>query len=72
MNNVDCSRLGTVLYLDIQEGKEAMKTSTFQKDIGGTAACTKRLILATNGCDQLTQNETYFSDSWFSGVKTDE
>ena len=28
--------------------------------------------MATKGCDQLTSNDTYFSDSWFSGVKTAE
>ena len=26
----------------------------------------------TKGCGQLTSNDTYFSDSWFSGVKTSE
>ena len=48
----------------------AMKTSNFQKYIGGTAAYMKRLDIATKGCDQLTTNDTYFSDSWFSSVKT--
>ena len=31
--------------------------------------CMKRLIMAKKGCGQLTQNDTYFSDIWFSGVK---
>ena len=26
MNNVDCSRLGKMLHLEIQKGEEAMKT----------------------------------------------
>ena len=26
--------------------------------------------MATEGCGQLTSNETYFSDSWLSSVKT--
>ena len=39
MKNVVCSRLGTMLRLDIQKGKEAMKKSTFQGELGGTAAC---------------------------------
>ena len=34
--------------------------------------CIKRLIIAKKGCGQLTSNDTYFSDSWFSGVKTFE
>ena len=49
-----------------------MKTCKFQQQIGRTAACMKRLTMATKGCGQLTPNYTYFADSWFSGVKTDE
>ena len=29
-------------------------------------------MMATKGCGQLTSNNTYFADSWFSGVKTTE
>ena len=32
----------------------------------------KRLAIATKGCGQLISNDTYFSDSWFSSVKTAE
>ena len=28
--------------------------------------------MATKGCGQLTSNDTYFSDSWFSPVKISE
>ena len=31
MKNVAYSRLGNMLHLDIQQGKEAMKTSEFEK-----------------------------------------
>ena len=31
MKNVACSRLRTMLHLDIQKGKEAMNTTKFQK-----------------------------------------
>ena len=72
MKNVDCSRLGTMLHLDLQKRKEVMKTLEFQKDIGGTTVCMKRLSIATKGCGQLTSNDTYFSDRWFSSVKTAE
>ena len=72
MNNVTCSRLGTMLYLEIQKGKEDMKKSKFQSVLGGTAACMKRLAISTKGCGQLTSNDTYFADSWFSSVKTSE
>ena len=58
MNNMACLRLGTMLYLDIQKGKEAMKTSTPRKYIGGTTVHMKRLAIATKGCGQLTSNDT--------------
>ena len=32
----------------------------------------KILSIATKGCGQQTSNVTYFSDNWFSSVKTDE
>ena len=67
---MDCSRLGNMLYLDIQKGKEATKTENFQQQIRGTAAFMKRLMMATKGCVQLTSNDTYFYDSWFSGLET--
>ena len=54
MKNVACLRLGTMLHLDIQKGKEAMKKSTFQSELGGNAVCMKILAIATKGCDQLT------------------
>ena len=62
MKNVACSRLGTMLHLDIQKGKEAMKKSEFQKVLGVTSACMKRLAISTKGCGQLTSNGTYFAD----------
>ena len=49
-----------------------MKTSKFQKYLGGTTACINGLDIATKGCGQLTSNITYFSDIWFSSVKTVE
>ena len=72
MKNVVCSRLGTMLHLEIRKGKEAMKTSKFQNVLGGTNACMKRLAIATKGYGQMTSNITYFSYSWFSSVKTAE
>ena len=49
-----------------------MKTLNFLKEIGGTASCMKRLIMATKGYGQIRSNDTYFSGIWFSGVKTAE
>ena len=72
IKNLACSSLGTMLHLDIQKGEEAMKTSRFQNVLGGTTACMKRLTIATKGCGQLTSNDNYFADSWFSSVETAE
>ena len=72
MKNVACSRLGAMLHLEIQKGKEAMKRSKFQKCILGTAVCMKILAIAAKECGQLTSNDTYFSDKWFGYVKTAE
>ena len=49
IKNIIFSRLGTMLYLEIQKGKEDMKTEKFQHQIGGTAACTERLMMDTKG-----------------------
>ena len=45
MNNMDCSRLGTMLLLEIQKGEEAMKTPIKKIYTIGTAACMKRLTM---------------------------
>ena len=65
-------RLGEMLHLEIQKGKEAINTLEFQKDIRGTDARMKRQSMANKGCGQMVSNDTYFDDSWFSYVKMDE
>ena len=70
LNIYVCSRLGTMLYLEIQKGKDMKKIAQFQKYIGGTVAYMKIIIRVTNGCGQLSSNNTLFSDLWFSGVNT--
>ena len=47
-----CSRLETMLHLDIQKGKEDMKSLDFHKYIRGATACTKRLAMDNKRCDQ--------------------
>ena len=72
MITVGWSRLGKMLHLEIQKGKEATKTSIFQKCLRGIAVCMKRLTMTKKGCVQLKSNDTYFDDNWFSGVKVSE
>ena len=68
-SNVDCYRMVNMLHLEIQNGKEAMKTFIFQKHLWGTEECMKRIMMPIKGWDQLTSDDTYFSDSCFSGAK---
>ena len=49
MKTMACSRLGTMLHLEIQNGKEAMKKYSFQKYIRGNASFIKKLMIATKG-----------------------
>ena len=69
MKNTACSRLGRMLHLEIQKEKEDMKTSKFQKYLGGITSYMKRLAISTKGCGQLTSNDTYSDGIWFSSVK---
>ena len=47
MNNVDCYTLENMLYLYIQKGQDDINTEKSQQQIGGTAECMKRLMMAT-------------------------
>ena len=65
--NMECYTLGIMLYLDIQNLKEAINTSDLRK--GGMAACTGRIIQGTRGYRKVSINNTFFYDSWFIGNK---
>ena len=54
------------------KGGGGYKDFKIQKYFGGSAACMKRLEMDTKGCVQMTSNDTYFDDSWFSSVTMDE
>ena len=49
MKNLACSRLETMLYLEIQKGKEATKTEKFQQQIGGTSECMDIITMDKKG-----------------------
>ena len=50
LNNLTCSILGTLLYLEIQKWKEEIEACNFQQGNGGASACMKRIVKATKGC----------------------
>ena len=56
---------GVMIHLEIQEGKDAMRDKPFSRDLGGTAACVKRM------CDKTcAKGSTLAGDSWFGSVKS--
>ena len=57
-NNFSCYRLGTMLYLYIQNGEEATKTSEFQHEIGVTVAFMKIIRRVKKGFVKLSSNDT--------------
>ena len=41
---VACSVKGNLLLIEVQRGKEGMKHSNYQQELGATAACTNRMM----------------------------
>ena len=69
---------GQMLWLEIQEGKDRMKTKEFQGRLGGTAACVMRGVKASEDLEHIPNFEEnneeprsrlFFADSWFGSVK---
>ena len=65
-----------MLWIEIQEGKERMRKKEFS-ELGGTAACTIRVVKATREfkdlpVDDLSVDEPkrcFYGNSWFGSVK---
>ena len=49
---VACSVTGALLFIEVQRGKEGMKNSRYQQELGATAACTKWMMEGTKGIDR--------------------
>ena len=68
---------GTMLWLEIQEGKDRMRALEYTHDLGGTAACVTRGVtkvshFAHHGQREIEAVDTpylFFGDSWFGSVK---
>ena len=64
---------GPMLYAEIQEGKEAMRTKPFFRPHGATCACVLRLGKGTKNHgqhpDPLIRN-LFYGGSWFASLKT--
>ena len=57
---MSCSRLGNILYLEIQKGKESMKVSDFQNNIRGADIFMKIIMKANKGRGKMSSNDTLF------------
>ena len=75
-NTVACSVTGALLFIEVQRGKEGMKHSRYQKELGATTACTKRMMEATKGIGQKSikggTKDFFLFDSWFASKKASE
>ena len=73
---VACSVTGALLFIELQRGKEGMKDSRYQQDLGSTSACTKRMMDKTKGIGQKSKKEgpkyCFLFDSWFVSKKAAE
>ena len=49
---VACYVTGELLLIEVQRGKEGMKHNKYQKELGATEACTKRMTEETKGIGQ--------------------
>ena len=71
---VVCSITGALIFIELQRGKEGMKFSNHQQDIGSTEVCTNRMMGATKGIGQKYKKgvteDCFLFDSWFSSKKS--
>ena len=73
---VACSVTGALLFIEVQRGKEGMKHSKYQQELGATTVCTKRMTEATKGVGQTYieggTKYCFLFDSWFASKKAEE
>ena len=73
---VACYVTGALLFIEVQREKEGMKYSRYQKELGATAACTKRMMEETKGIGQKSKKggpkDCFLFDSWFASKKAAE
>jgi len=56
--------------VEIQRGKDGMKTQKFNSDVGATAGCTLRLLLDMIPSEKQNIKQGIHADAWFRSVKT--
>ena len=70
---VACYVTGYFLFIEFQIVKEGMNNIKYQKDLGETAACTKRMTEARKGIGQKSikwgTKDCFLFDSWFLPIR---
>ena len=71
-----CSVTGSLIFIDIQRGKEGMKLSRYHLELGATSACTKILMEDIKGLGQRSLKGStrgcFLFESWFLLEKSAE
>jgi len=66
---ITCAILGVLLAMEIQRGKEGMKSKQFNSEIGATAGCTLRLAKAAHPVVEGEPEVRVDADAWFGSVR---
>ena len=67
--NIACCKIGCLLALEIQRGKEGMRMQRHCDELGATAACTLRLMEEVQR-DDVRTGAGLRADAWFGSVKS--
>jgi len=65
-----CPVTGIMRYMEIQRGKEGMKSAQFNDRVGATGGCTLRLLLNTIPEEERGIKYGIRGDAWFGSVNT--
>jgi hypothetical protein len=64
-----CPITGVMRKIEIQRGKDGMKSPQFNQQVGATAGCTLRLLLDTIPQDLKNYKHGVRSDAWFGSIR---
>ena len=64
-----CPVTGVMTYMEIQQGKELMKGTTYFSELGATASCLLRVAEGVTHKRGTQPEEIVLGDSWFGSVK---
>jgi hypothetical protein len=67
--DIACAILGVLLALEIQRGKDGMKSKEFNSTIGATAGCTVRLAKEAHPVREGEPPALLEADAWFGSVR---